>query len=285
MTEDPVLPTLLVSHGAAIYTAAPEDPTHRWLASLASKVTAARPRAIVVVSAHHVSSGEWTVTSSPRPALVHDHPVKELYGESYAPPGDPELAARIVQAMKGLGLSARTDPERGLDHGAWLPLRAMVPRADVPVVMVSVNARAELEEHVATGRALESLRREGVLLLASGGVTHNQGEFRQRFFRRDEPANDPPAWSVGFDAWEEQTLSNPDRKARIETLGTYAQHPHYANAHPTPDHFWPVIVAAGAAGNDAGRRVHEGFQHGLSMSAFQFGRGLGNPNEGGGGGD
>jgi 4,5-DOPA dioxygenase extradiol len=265
------LPTLLVSHGATIYTAAHGDPTHDWLASLAPLVASARPRAIVVVSAHHVTSGEWAVTSSARPPLLHDHPMTELYAEQYPAEGDPVLAARIVEAMRNLGLSTRADPHRGLDHGAWLPLRAMVSGADVPVVMVSVHAGASFEEHVAAGAALAPLRTEGVVVLASGGVTHNQGEFRRRFSLRMPPALDPPAWSVRYDAWVDQTLCNADPHTRMEALASYAQHHDYASAHPTPEHFWPVLVAAGAAGADMGRRVHQGFQHGLSMSAFMFG--------------
>jgi 4,5-DOPA dioxygenase extradiol len=268
MTPQPVL---FVSHGATIFTAAAGDPTHAWLASLAPRVARANPRAIVVVSAHHVTSGEWAVTSSAWPALVHDHPVAAWYGERYAAPGKPALAARIVADLGAAGLSARLDPERGLDHGAWLPLRAIAPKADVPIVMVSLNARATFEQHVAVGAALEALRREGVLVLASGGVTHNQEEFRRRYFGGGAPAADPPAWSLDFDAWVGRTLAIADRSARLETLAGYAHHAACSRAHPTPEHFWPLIVATGAAGADAGVRVHAGHQHGLSMSAFLFG--------------
>ncbi len=265
------LPTLVVSHGATLYTAADGDPTHDWLASLAPVLAASQPRAIVVVSAHWVTDGHWAVTSSARPPLLHDHPVTALYRETYAPPGEPALAARIVDALASARLMASVDPQRGLDHGAWLPLRATVPRADVPIVMMSVNARASFAEHVRAGRALEPLRREGALVLASGGVTHNQDEFRRRFARRLDPAIDPPPWSVRFDEWVTLAIAIADPRARIAELAAYARHADYAFAHPTPEHFWPVAVAIGAAGEDAGRRVHAGFQHGLSMSAFMFG--------------
>ena len=265
------LPVLLVSHGATIFTASAADPTYAWLCSLAPRVAAASPRAVVVVSAHHVTSGEWAVTSSARPALIHDHPVSELYAERYSPPGDPALAARIVKALRAAYLQARLDPERGLDHGAWLPLRAIAPKAEVPVVMLSLNARASFDEHVAVGAALEPLRREGVLVVASGGVTHNQEAFRRGFFSGDESSKNPPAWSIGFDGWVASTLAIAEQRVRLETLAPYANQQDYAHAHPTPEHFWPVLVAAGAAGSDAGVRVHAGFQHGLSMSAFLFG--------------
>lgn len=264
-------PTLFVSHGATIYTSSPRDPTHAWLASLAPRLASARPRAIVVVSAHHVTSGEWAVTSSERPPLTHDHPVTDLYTERYSPPGDPALAASIVDALRDARLPARLDPRRGLDHGAWLPLRAMMPGATVPVVMLSVNSKASFEQHLAAGAALTPLRREGVFVLASGGATHNQDEFRKGFFRHADPSKDPPGWSVSFDTWAETTLAIPDQGARQKALASYAQRDDYPHAHPTPEHLWPLLVAAGAAGTSAGKRVHGGFQHGLSMSAFLFG--------------
>jgi 4,5-DOPA dioxygenase extradiol len=226
----------------------------------------------VVVSAHHVSSGAWAVTSSARPPLVHDHPVADLYAERYAPPGDPALAHRIVDALLAAHLPARPDPRRGLDHGAWLPLRAMVPSADVPIVMLSLNERASFDQHVASGAVLAPLRREGVLVLASGGVTHDQNAFRQGFSRRTDPAKGAPQESVDFDAWVAETLAISDPEARLEALRSDARRTDYPRVHPTPEHFWPVLVAAGAAGADVGERVHAGFQHGLSMSAFLFGR-------------
>ncbi len=260
---------LLVSHGATVFTSSPKDPTFLWLASLAPRLR--HTRAIVVVSAHHVTSGSWEVTSTARPPLLHDHPMRELYGERYSAPGDPPLAARLVDQLLAAGLQARADSQRGLDHGAWLPLRAMVPKADLPIVMLSLNASASFDEHVAVGAALALLRAEGVLVLASGGVTHNQAEFRRRFFSGTDPAQNPPSWSVAFDEWTAATLAMSARRERLATLATFAKHDAFAEAHPTPEHFWPVLVAAGAAGDDAGQRVHQGFQHGLSMSAFLFG--------------
>jgi 4,5-DOPA dioxygenase extradiol len=265
------LPTLFVSHGATIFTASSGDPTHAWLASLAPRMALANPRAIVVVSAHHVTAGEWAVASSAGARLLHDHPVAESYAERYSAPDDPALASRIVAGLQCANLPARLDPQRGLDHGAWLPLRAMAPKADIPIVMLSLNARASFEQHLAAGAVLEPLRRDGVLVLASGGATHNQEEFRQRFLRGGDPAKGVPDWSVGFDGWVARTLAIADRTARLETLASYACREDYSRSHPTPEHFWPVLVAAGAAGADAGVRVHAGFQHGLSTSAFLFG--------------
>ncbi len=266
------LPVLVVSHGAAVFTAAAEDPTHRWLTSLAPQVAAAAPRAIVVVSAHDLTEGHWAVSTNDRLSVVHDHPAAEWHDERYTVPGAPELSARLVDALRALQLPVKSDARAGLDHGAWLPLRAVVPRADVAVVRLSLNTRATFEQHLAVGAALEPLRREGVLVLASGSVTHNQQEFRTRFFRGAALGEDPPAFSVRYDAWVAQTLAVSDPLERVAALAGYSRHEDFAQAHPTPDHLWPVLVATGAAGADLGRRAHAGFQHGLSMSAFLFGQ-------------
>jgi 4,5-DOPA dioxygenase extradiol len=265
-----VQPVLFVSHGATIFTSSVEDPTYKWFASLGPHVKSAKPRAIIVLSAHFVTSGEWAVTSSARPPLVHDHPVVALHTEGYGPPGDPALASEIVAALVGAGLSARLDAQRGLDHGAWLPLRAMVPDARVPVVMVSLNAAASFEQHIAVGAALAPFRRAGVWILGSGGVTHNQEEFRKGYFGGADPAKNAPTWSVGFDDWVCKTLAADDPAHRL-ALGAAMGHEDFARAHPTAEHFWPLLVAVGAASADVGQRMHAGFQYGLSMSAFVFG--------------
>jgi 4,5-DOPA dioxygenase extradiol len=181
------------------------------------------------------------------------------------------LATRIVARLQGANLPARLESPRGLDHGAWLLLRAMAPKADIPTVMLSLNARASFAQHIAVGALLEPLRRDGVLVLASGVVTHNQQQFREGFLRRGDPAKRVPDWSIGFDEWVARALATVDPGARLEMLASYAERDEYTRAHPTPEHFWPVLVAAGAAGADPGVRVHAGFQHGLSMSAFLFG--------------
>ena len=260
------LPTLFVGHGATIFTASREDPTHAWLSSLAPSVAAVSPRAIVVVSAHHVTSTDWAVTSSAQPPLKHDHPVTELYAERYAPPGDPSLASQIVQALLAAGLPARPDPQRGLDHGAWLPLRAMVPHADIPIVMLSVNASASFEQHVASGAALAPLRRDGVLVLASAGVTHNQDEFRKGFFRGADPATGSPEWSVDFDTWVGQTLAVSERGARLEALASYGQRDEYARA---PDA--RALLAAPRRSRCSRRRTWSARAWRVSARAFDVG--------------
>jgi 4,5-DOPA dioxygenase extradiol len=195
------------------------------------------------------------VTSSARPPLVHDHPVADLYAERYAPPGDPALAHRIVDALLAAHLPARPDPRRGLDHGAWLPLRAMVPSADVPIVMLSLNERASFDQHVASGAVLAPLRREGVLVLASGGVTHDQNAFRQGFSRRTDPAKGAPQESVDFDAWVAETLAISDPEARLEALRSYARRTDYPRVHSSqPEPPAPTWGSACTPGSSTGCR-------------------------------
>jgi 4,5-DOPA dioxygenase extradiol len=190
-----IFPTLLVSHGATVYTASPGNPTHAWLSSLAPALSAARPRAIVVVSAHHLTDGAWAVTSSPHPPLLHDHPVAALHGERYSPPGDPALASELVGALNSSALPAQLDPQRGLDHGAWLPLRAMAPRAEVPVVMLSVNARASTQQHVAAGAAMAPLRSRVVVAIVTDACT---AEDVLRPLLKLPPAQAPPQLALAL---------------------------------------------------------------------------------------
>lgn len=135
------------------------------------------------------------MTSGARPGLMHDHPVKELYGERFAPPGDPALAHGIVHALLAARLPARPDPRRGLDHGAWLPLRAMLPNADIPIVALSVNASASFAEHVAVGAALAPLRPSSAKVDATAGCHRMLGQVRpkqRRMIRTRWPRSDGP---------------------------------------------------------------------------------------------
>jgi 4,5-DOPA dioxygenase extradiol len=282
MREGARLPVLFVSHGAAVFSAAAEDPTYLRWRSLAPKVASWGPRAVVGISAHFVSEGRTVVTSSARPPLLHDHPATHHHAERYPAPGDPALAAAIATSLEDAGLPAGLDAERGIDHGAWLPLRALLPGAHVPVVMVSLRSDVEDSAHVALGRCLARLRAEGVLVLASGGLTHDQQAFRAGFFAaagsswtpghpvRLDPEAAAPASTVAFEA--AATAAVLDAPDRAGALLDVFDGPNARAAHPTPEHFWPLLVAAGAAAGDPAEKVHGGHQFGLSTAAFVFGR-------------
>ncbi len=225
-----------------------------------------RPSAIVVISAHW-ETREPRVTASAHPQTIHDFygfPA-EAYELSYPAPGDPALADRIIDLLGTHGLAAGLDFNRGLDHGAWGPLILAWPDAGVPVVQLSVQSQLGPAHHLDVGRALAPLADEGVLILASGGLTHDLSSWRgsQKMVE--------PDWVRSFADWVITALD----EARIGDLLCYRAHaPYAARNHPTEEHFLPLFVALGAAGlNARALHVHSSVTYGvLRMDAFAFER-------------
>jgi 4,5-DOPA dioxygenase extradiol len=261
------MPALFVSHGSPLL-AIVDSPARRFLAGLGAQLP--RPQAIVVVSAHH-DAPETEVTGAPHPETIHDFGgfPRELYAIRYAAPGAPELAQRVAELLTAESFPARVDGRRGFDHGAWIPLYLMYPRAEVPVVQVSIDTRQSAERHLALGRVLRPLRDAGVLLLASGGATHNLGLYMYADGRDDR---DVPPFVAAFNEWTAQAID----ERRDEDLVRWRElAPHAAQNHPTPEHFLPLFVAVGAAaGEERGERIHTSYDRGLlSLDAYAFGFG------------
>ncbi len=256
-----MLPTLFVSHGAPTLIGE-AVPARDFLAGLGRSLP--RPKAILAVSAHWETVAPRAATTA-RPETIHDFHgfPEELYSLRYPAPGAPEAALRAVELLSAAGFPADTDATRGLDHGAWVPLLLAYPGAEVPVAQLSIQPALGPSHHIALGRALAPLRGEGVLVLGSGGATHNLSELA--WGRHD----DPPAWARAFDDWLAGAVSAGDAAA----LADYrAQAPNATRAHPRDEHFLPLLVAFGAAGDGGrGTRFHTSFVHGgLSMAAFRF---------------
>jgi 4,5-DOPA dioxygenase extradiol len=254
-------PTLFVSHGAP--TLILEDgPTCAFLRGLGTALE--RPKGVVVVSAHW-ETDEPAVGATAKPATIHDFYgfPDALYRMRYPAPGAPELAERTAALLAQNGIAHHVDPARGLDHGAWVPLMLMYPAADVPVVQLSVQPQRDPAHHLAVGRALAPLREEGVLILGSGGAVHN---LRALAWNRHGA---PEAWAQGFDDWLAKKI---DQGALDDLVAYRGRAPGAVQAHPRDEHFLPLFVALGAAGEEAaGKRIHSGFEHGsLSMAAFSF---------------
>jgi 4,5-DOPA dioxygenase extradiol len=255
------LPVLFVSHGSPM-VALEEDGYSEALRRWSTDVP--RPAAIVVVSAHWQVPRPVRVATSRALATIHDFYgfPPELYALRYAASGAPELATAVVERLQDAGIAAEPDPGRGLDHGAWVPLRFLYPHADVPVVAVSLAAPARPRELLALGAALAPLREQGILLFGSGGVVHNLG----RLDRRGGTA--PVAgWAQTFDDWVRDRLGAGD----VDALVAYERAaPHAALAVPTSEHFDPLLVAVGAAAGDHRvGDVYEGFRYGsLSMRSL-----------------
>ena len=236
------------------------DALERWAPALL-----AGARALLVVSAHWETRGV-ALTGAAAPDTIHDFGgfPEPLYRLRYPAPGHPGLAVEAVELLAGAGVEARVDPERGIDHGAWSPLRFLRPSADRPVVQLSLDRTRSLAELIDVGRALHPLRERGVLVLGSGNVVHNLRT--ADFADRDAPVE---GWARDFDAWVKARLLDWD----LPMLAAPEDGPSGRVAHPTREHYTPLLVAAGAAG--PGSRVSfpwEGFEHGtISMRCVQFG--------------
>ena len=252
-------PALFVSHGAPTLPLDIQHPTHAFLKGLGASLPT--PKAILVVSAHW-DTRHPTLTTSARPETIHDFYgfPEELYRMRYGAPGSMDLVQRTAKLLEGAGLEVHADEARGLDHGAWVPLMLMYPEAQIPVVQLSLQTVAGAAHHLAVGAALAPLRDEGVLLLASGGATHNLREFF-----RPAPGQDE-SYVPRFSNWLKHTLETGDQ----QSLVAYRRlAPDAVRAHPSEEHFFPVLVAAGASGK--AERIHTAMSGAsLSMDAYRF---------------
>ena len=260
------MPTLFISHGSPML-AVVDSAARRFLAQLGPKLPP--PTAVVVVSAHY-DTPITQVTAGDRPETIHDFGgfPDELYRLRYPARGSPGLAREIVGQLEAAGVNAQLAPLRGLDHGAWIPLSLMLPRADVPVLQVSLNSRRSPQEHFALGRALRSLRDVGTLILGSGGATHNLGLYAHARGRDDDST--PPEWVEAFNEWTAGAVA----ARRYDDLFSYADRaPFAAQNHPTAEHYLPLFVTLGAAHDDEhGVRIHSSYDRGLlSLDAYAFG--------------
>ena len=258
-------PVIFVSHGAPTLLI-DGSPTQAFLRRLGKEILASNPKpeAILCVSAH-CDAKVHMVTASPRPELIYDFfgfP-DELYDFKYPTPGAPGLAQTVADTISAHGIDCRTHPNRGLDHGAWVPLSLMFPDASIPVLQLSIDSHQSAEHHYKLGQALRELRQRNILIVASGGATHNLGEFRGQAL--DAP---PPAHVKAFAKWLTDCVT---RGATEELLAyrTMAPEPH--RIHPTPEHYLPLPVALGAATKPEGTVLLDSFAHSiLSMAAFRW---------------
>jgi 4,5-DOPA dioxygenase extradiol len=262
-------PALFVPHGAPTFALRPGAAG----AALAAAARAlARPRAIVIVSAHWDTTTA-TVGFADRPETIYDFwgfP-EELYALHYPATGCREAAQEMVAAIAAAGLPVQGDEQRGLDHGAWIPLRLMFPDADVPVIPLSLQSRDGPEAAWRLGRALAPLAARGFLVIGSGNVTHNLRDF-QTVARH---GGQTLAYVRAFADWMADRLAACDLAA---LLNYRRQAPGAVQAHPTDEHLLPLYVALGAAGDSARiERFHAGIDdYVLAMDAYAF-----LPNEGG----
>jgi aromatic ring-opening dioxygenase catalytic subunit (LigB family) len=222
-----------------------------------------RPKAILVITGHW-EAPQFTVSTAEHPPTEYDYSgfPEHTYHIRYAAPGSPALAHRVRELLGKAGIDSAEDAQRGFDHGAFVPLVLMYPEADVPVVLLSLKSDYDPLEHFRVGEALQALRDEEVLIVGSGLTYHNMRGFGR-------PSSMPV--SEAFEAYLQQAISQPDPARRAEMLSAWEQAPGARLAHPREDHLLPLMVVAGAAGNDAGERLFVDRVMGVAMASYRFG--------------
>ena len=255
------LPALFIGHGSPLNALRENEWTRAW-AALGAALP--RPRALLAISAHWYTTGT-AVTAMAAPRTIHDFGgfPRELYEVRYPARGDAALARRVAQVLAPLSVAA--DESWGLDHGSWSVLLHMYPRADLPVVQLSIDAREPAQFHYDIGTRLRALRTEGVLVLGSGNVVHNL-----RLYARGEPAQEPYPWALRFENYIREHLTAGEHATLIDydALGEDAQ-----LSVPTPEHYLPLLYIMGAAapGEPVSIPVHGIDAGSISMLAVQFG--------------
>jgi len=249
------MPVLFVGHGSPLY-AIQDNEWSRAFRSLSGLVP--RPRAILMVSAHWFTRGTL-ITGNTNPETIHDFYgfPRELYEVRYPAPGNVDLARKVRHLIGENRSDLRTD--WGLDHGAWSVLRWMYPNADIPVIQLSINGNLTMPEHFDLAKTLAVLRDDGVLIMGSGNVTHN---LRDLMYSGDSA----PAWAVRFDKAVKESVESHDDK-RLLDLWPGSEDARLA--HPTPEHFLPIIyTVAVAESSDTVSFPIEGFDGSFSMRSI-----------------
>nr|QED21491.1 DODA [Macarthuria australis] len=265
-TEETIIKeTFFISHGSPIMTIDESMEARKFLQGWKEKVYSKNPNSILVISAHWVTD-EPTVNAVDCCDTIYDFRgfPPPMYQIKYPAPGSHDLAKRVQELLGASGFkSVHIDKKRGLDHGAWVPLMFMYPEADIPVCQLSVQSHLDGTYHYNMGRALAPLKDQGVLIIGSGSATH--------------PSNATPSslhgvapWAAQFDDWLEEALTS-GRYEDVNNCETKA--PNWKTAHPWPEHFYPLHVAMGAAGeNWKADLIHRSWHNDgiMSYSSYKF---------------
>jgi 4,5-DOPA dioxygenase extradiol len=257
-----MFPALFLSHGSPML-ALTDDPARDFLLGLGRQL--GTPKAILVASAHWETPVP-ALNSVARNTTIHDFYgfPPELFAMRYEPPGAPALAENAAALLAQAGMPASIDTQRGLDHGAWVPLCLMYPGADIPVLQVGIQSQRDPAHHVRLGRALAPLRAEDVLIIGSGSFTHNL-----RRLQRDSMNAAQPPDVVAFADWFDSAITQhrQDDLLHYRTRAPYAE-----QQHPTDEHLLPLYVAMGAGGEaPTAERLHSSAMYGsLRMDAYAF---------------
>ena len=267
------LPTLYIPHGGGpcFFMDPPAGmPADTWdnmaiyLRGIAASLPT-RPRTLLVISAHW-ETPLATVNAAAQSSLLFDYYgfPEHTYRLTYPVAGSPDVAARVRVLLSEAGIGSAAEQQRGLDHGVFVPFKLIYPEADIPLVQLSLLQGLDPAAHLALGQALAPLRDEGVLIVGSGMSYHNLREF----FRDGEAGN---GLARQFDDWLVETATHADPEERARRLTQWSAAPGALACHPRAEHLLPLMVAAGAAGRDAGRHSYGEQLLGKALSGFQFG--------------
>ena len=263
----PRLPVLFISHGGGPWPYVEElraayAKTESVLRGLPGRLLG-QPKAVLAISGHW-EAPKFSVATGARPPMEYDYSgfPPHTYKIRYAAPGDPSLARQARELLTGAGIESAFDPDRGFDHGVFVPLGLMYPLADMPIAMVSVQSGYDPMLHLALGRALAPLRDEGVLIIGSGLNYHNM-----RGFGLDSATRDADL----FTRYLNEAIVLEDVRARDERLLNWESAPRARLAHPREDHLMPLLVAAGAANSDRGRVLFSDTVMRIPMTSYVFG--------------
>lgn len=263
------MPTWFIPHGAGPCFFMDWNPPDEWhrMAAFLKNLAATLPRmpkAIVMVSAHWLKP-HVAVTSGAQPELIYDYHgfPPHTYELTYPAPGAPSLAQQIVNTLTSKGIASESDVHRGFDHGMFIPLKLIFPQANIPVVQLSLHNSLDPSQHLEVGRALETLRDQDVLIIGSGMSFHNMRAYGNPQFG---PVSD------AFDDWLTQAVKSSVQE-RYRLLANWELAPSARQCHPprAEEHLLPLMVVAGAAGVDAGRKVFSDRVMETTISAFCFG--------------
>ena len=258
------LPTLFLTHGGGpcffIEANGIWDKMGDWLKNLGSSI-GIKPRAIIVISGHWEEK-DVTVMTNPKAPLFYDYSgfPEHTYHLKYDLSGSPELANQVQNLLSESGIEVKDDSKRGYDHGVFVPFKLIYPDADIPLIELSLKNDLDPAIHIKIGQALLPLREQGVLIVGSGSSFHNMRGFNSQ----------GTEISKDFDDWLTQVVSE-DKEIRNEHLKNWENAPSARLSHPREEHLIPLMVAAGAAGDDLGKRVFSDNIMGVTLSSFQFG--------------
>lgn len=222
------------------------DPGHQAMVTFMQQLPAllTRPAAILVISAHW-EENRATVLSAPNPPLFYDYYgfPKQAYAITYPAPGNPPLAGQLMSLLEKSHIPAGIDPDRGFDHGVFIPLKLMYPEADIPVLQLSLIRGLDAAQHLALGRALQSLKNENILVIGSGFSFHNMNAFF------GTPPGMPDPKNEAFQEWLIETCTGPlDQATREDRLLAWEQAPYARYCHPREEHLLPLLVCSAMAG-------------------------------------